>query len=421
MKIGILGGGMTGLTASYYASKKGYQVTLFEKENHFGGLASGFRGKNWLWPLERTYHHLFSNDTDIVHFAQETGFNGIFFKNPLTASAYENENKTINIYPFTSPLDLLSFPLLSPIQKIRASTILAFLKCSPFLKKYEQMTAQEFLQKTMGKKTWNILWQELFRKKFGKYAGNIVASFIWSRIKKRTRSLGYIEGGFQNLIDYLEITIKKQGTVIKKKYEVTSLRKEGTMILINGEAFDKVISTLPTPILRKLAHHFFPEEYHTRLTRINYLHAHNLIIETKQPFLDKIYWLNIMVPYIPFTVMVQHTHFIDKKNYNNHHLLYIGNYLERDDPRMNMEKDGVVNHFLPYIQRITNNNPDILNTYLFKGPFAQPIFDKEFIKNKPDFETPIKNFYIANLDMTYPHDRGTNYAVKLGKEVVERI
>lgn len=425
MKIGILGGGITGLTASYYALKKGHSVTLFEKENTLGGLASGFRGNNWKWPLEKTYHHLFSNDIDILDFAEEIGFPRIFFKKPSTASAYVmfdiHSHEKIVQYPFTTPVDLLRFPLLSAFQKIRASCALSFLKLSPFLDIYEKITAQEFLKKTMGQDTWNILWKELFRKKFGKYAGNIVASFIWSRIKKRTRSLGYMTGGFQSFIDHLESSVQKQGVVIKKHHTITSLEKKGSMISVDGEIFDAVISTLPTPILIGLTHHFFPQKYHSRLTRINYLHAHNLIIETKQPFLNKIYWLNIMIPHIPFTVMVQHTNFIDKRYYNNHHLLYIGNYLERNDPRMNMNKDEIVNYFLPHIQKIAGNKPDIIHTYLFKGPFAQPIFDTAFIKNKPDFETPVKNFYIANLDMTYPHDRGTNYAMKLGKEVVRLL
>jgi protoporphyrinogen oxidase len=63
----------------------------------------------------------------------------------------------------------------------------------------------------------------------------------------------------------------------------------------------------------------------------------------------------------------------------------------------------------------------LINTYTFKAPFAQPIFDKNFVANMPGFETPIENFYNANLDMTYPYDRGTNYAVKLGKQVAEKL
>ena len=36
MKIGVVGSGISGLSASYYLSKK-HIVDLFEKEDHFGG------------------------------------------------------------------------------------------------------------------------------------------------------------------------------------------------------------------------------------------------------------------------------------------------------------------------------------------------------------------------------------------------
>ena len=83
-----------------------------------------------------------------------------------------------------------------------------------------------------------------------------------------------------------------------------------------------------------------------------------------------------------------------------------------------MGNEEILHYFLPYLKKI-NTKYQIFDTkyYLFKAPFAQPIFDKDFLQNKPDFKTPVKNFFIANLDMTYPYDRGTNYAVKLGREV----
>jgi hypothetical protein len=84
-----------------------------------------------------------------------------------------------------------------------------------------------------------------------------------------------------------------------------------------------------------------------------------------------------------------------------------------------MDKQQALTYFLPHIKKIHGSSFTITNSYLFKAPFAQPVFDKDFLENKPDFITPIKNFYIANLDMTYPNDRGTNYAIKLGKEVSE--
>lgn len=86
-----------------------------------------------------------------------------------------------------------------------------------------------------------------------------------------------------------------------------------------------------------------------------------------------------------------------------------------------MTTEELTKYILPYIKKITQKTAVVRNAYSFKGPFAQPIFDQDFLKNKPTFTTPTKNFFIANLDMTYPYDRGTNYAVKLGKQVAALI
>lgn len=440
MKVAILGGGITGLTAGYCLAKKGYRVTLFEKETILGGLASGFRQPHWDWPLERAYHHLFANDYDILNFAKEIGFKGIFFKEPVTASLYENptvigqprfnrgqlsellSNKNFNIYPLDTPIDFLRFPLLSFPQKLCAGAVLASLKFSPFFSFYEKQTAENFLKKTMGAKVWNILWQELFRKKFGKYAVNILASFIWARIKKRTKKLGYIEGGFQTFIDYLEEKNRESGVVIKKGEAIANIVKSRIKFQIGETEFDAVISTLPTAIMVKTTQNLFPKDYLTRFSRLHYLHAVNLIIESRQPLLDKTYWLNVCAEKLPIMVLVQHTNFVDKKHYGGSHILYAGNYVDRDDKLLKMGNDEILNYFLPYLKQI--NSSDTLHaarSMVFKAQFAQPIFDADFVKNKPDFATPVKNFYIANLDMTYPYDRGTNYAVKLGKEVSNLI
>ena len=454
MKIAILGGGFTGLSASYCLAKKGHTVTLFEKERLLGGLAIGFKEKNWNWYLERSYHHLFANDYDILNFAQETKFEKIIFCSPETASLYDNsefrsqkselknENKKIlnskfnsefyihnyifSIFPLDTPQDFLRFPLLSWPDKFRSAAVLAFLKFSPFLTAFEKQTAQEFLKKYMGQEAWNILWQQLFRKKFGKYAGNILASFIWARIKKRTKQLGYVEGGFQTFIDYLEKEIVKMGVLIKKRCNVSLIEKKGEKFTIHyenkKEQFDRIVSTLPTAVLEKISAKLFPADYLARFKKLKYLHAVNLVLETKEQLLKKTYWLNVCTPKLPLMALVQHTNFMDKKNYGGNNILYVGWYVDGNDKLLKMSAEEIAKYIQPHLLQI-NSKVDSLKSkvYLFKDSFAQPIFDKDFVKNKPDFITPVKNFYIANLDMTYPYDRGTNYAVKLGKQVSKLI
>lgn len=433
MKIAILGGGLTGLTASYYLAKKNHQVTLLEKEKILGGLASGFKQKNWDWYLERAYHHLFANDNDIINFSKEIGFNKIFFKNPETGSLYEKlkvksqklkvkfKTKDYIIYPLDTPIDLLRFPFLSFSDKIRAGAILAFLKLSPFLPLFEKQTSISFLKKTMGETAYFLLFQELFRKKFGKYAENILLSFFWARIKKRTKSLGYFEGGFQEFINYLGKKLQDLGAKILTGYEIKKIKKKKEKFLIDNQEYDLVISTLPTQVTAKISEKIFPAKFTQNFRKLSYLHALTLILETDKPILEKTYWLNISVSEIPIMVLVQHTNFIDKKYYGGKHIAYLGWYLDKDDKLWNMNTQDLLNFIIPYLKQISNFKFQISNYYVFRAPFAQPIFDKTFLKYKPNFFTPVKNFYIANLDMTYPYDRGTNYAVKLGKEVVNKL
>lgn len=427
-KIVILGGGLTGLTASYYLAKKNYQITVVEKLPFLGGLAAGFKREDWDWYLDYAYHHLFANDQEIISFIKEIGFNKVFFLNPVTGSIFDN----LKIYPMDNPIDFLKLPFLSFFEKLRAGLVLFFLKIFPFLSLFEKKTSEEFIKKTMGNKVWDRLWEKLFRKKFGKYAENILASFFWARIKKRTKKLAYPEKGFQNLIDFLENKLKKLSVNILKNCQLTEVNKMKDKFVISffnkkgkkvSQEFDLIISTLPTPVLIKLTKKIFPTNFSNNLKKLKYLNARTLILESKKPLLDKVYWLNVSTNRIPIMGIIEHTNFIDKKYFGGNHLIYLAWYVDEKDKFWKIKDEELLNIVLPYLKKINQNfsKKDIINFWSFKASYAQPIFDKEFVKYKPDFKTPLKNFYIANLDMTYPFDRGTNYAIKLGKEVSEFI
>lgn len=429
MKIAILGGGLTGLTAAYNLAKtKKHEITLFESAPTLGGLASGFRGEGWDWSLERTYHHIFSSDSDILGFLKEIGYEGIFFGRPITSSLY-TENADFKIYAVDTPLDLLLFSKISLIDRIRAGMTLAALKLSPFIPLFDQTTTESLMVRTMGKRAYEVLFGWMLRKKYGKYAGNILASFIWSRIHKRTKSLGYMDGGFQCMVDFVAKECVQLGVTIETSATVAQLEKKsgGYVVqthkgdVVQSHIFDLVISTLPSSILAKVGTKILSAEEIQKLRALKHLSATNLILEMEESVIDKEYWVSLCTDEIPGLVFVQHTNFIDKSHYNHHHILYIGNYCEDESPLMSMTKEEMFEYYKPHLQRLLKKEPKILNSFLWKTNNAQPIFDRDFLLNVPHFETSSPRFYIANLDMTYPYDRGTNYAVKLGREVVKIV
>lgn len=398
MRVAIVGGGFTGLTAAYELGKIGHQVSLFERDDHLGGLAYGFRAPHWDWYLEGAYHHLFTNDDAIISLCNELHV-PLIIKRPITANFYKGK-----MYQFDSPKHLLQFPYLSLQDKLRTGALAAFCKAYPFWRTLEGTTAKNFAISLGGKHGWKTIWEPLMNAKFGDLADTVAASWLWARIHKRTPSLAYIEGGFQTLVNALTKAIKKQGGKVYTHHEFKKLNSQ----------FDKTLLTIPTPIAAKL----IPELPNTP---IPHLHAQVLILETKEPILKDVYWLSITDPTYPFLAVVQHTNFMDKKYYGGNHLTYIGNYLPQGHPYLLMTKEQLLKKFMPFIKRLTMNDLRLTNSYLFIGPFAQPVHQINYSQIAPKFETPIPGVYLANMDSIYPWDRGTNYAVELGMKASHRI
>ena len=69
MNIAIIGAGLTGMSAGLRLSQNGDKVTIYEKENSLGGLASAIRVGNET--LDRFYHHIFVSDSEILDLIDE--------------------------------------------------------------------------------------------------------------------------------------------------------------------------------------------------------------------------------------------------------------------------------------------------------------------------------------------------------------
>lgn len=406
MRVAILGAGFTGLTAALRLTQKGHQVTVFEKESFVGGLAVGFREKNWQWSVEKAYHHWFTNDSCALNLARELGIE-VLVKRPST-DVYVNGKKL----PFDSPLSLLTFPYLPFFDRLRTGLTALFLKLVNNYHRFDNAKAIPWIKKWMGEKSFAVIWDPLFSGKFGKYKDDIALSWFWARIKKRTPSLAYPARGFGNFADKLADEVKHLGGKIYLNTEIKKLPSRG---------FDKTIVTLPTPVFIKLTA-LLPKDYVKKISSVKYLHALNLILILDKPFMEKTYWLNITDKKFPFLVVVNHTNFIDSKYYNDKHIVYIGNYLPREHKYFQMTKEELLKEFDPFLKKINlTYNSSLITYHSFTGPFAQPIVTVDYQKKMPVFETPVKNVFLANLSMVYPWDRGTNYAIELGEKIVERV
>jgi protoporphyrinogen oxidase len=431
MKIAIIGAGFTGLSAAYELVKQGHEVTVFEKDAQPGGLAIGYKEKEWQWTLEKHYHHWFTNqreeinhDQSVIGLAKEIG-NEVLVRRPKS-SVYVNGE----IFQFDSPKHVLLFPKLPVFDRLRMAAVAGVIRYDPFWKPLEKVNASTFLPKVMGKKAYKMIWGPQFTNKFGKYADDVSLAWFWARLASRTPSLAYPAGGYLVFANRLVSKIEELGGAFHFNSEVLEVTDEKVVRVsrklengkVKADTFDRVIFTLPSFIFLKTLPQL-PEEYRKKFKSLKSLGATNLVLRLKKPFFkDNTYWLSVCDPTSPIMAIVEHTNFMDKKYYNNEHILYLGNYLPQDDPKYLMTKEEKLKLFDPFLKKL---NPDYRKNLIgyehFKAPFAQPIIPANYSKMIPSMTTPLPNVFLANMEQVYPWDRGTSNAVALGKKVAKLI
>lgn len=197
MKIAVVGGGFTGLTAAYYLSPN-HEVSLYEKENFLGGLAASFRLKDWKWQVEQHYHHWFTSDREAINLIKKLNLSDkLIFPKTLTSIFFSDKT-----YPFNTPSQILSFDPLTFPERIRVGIVSLALKLLPpsIAIKLEKNPAKDWLTKYYGENVYRIVWKPLLEGKFGSFSNIVNMAWFWARVYKRTLKLGYLAGGYETLV-----------------------------------------------------------------------------------------------------------------------------------------------------------------------------------------------------------------------------
>jgi protoporphyrinogen oxidase len=418
MKIAIIGAGYGGMAAAYDLKKAGHEVTIFESADYVGGLASGFKEPNWEWSVEKFYHHWFQSDSEMLGLIRELGLEDeVRFPRPLTVMLYKNK-----WYPFDSILKMALFPGLGwGLNKIRFGFVGLFLRLTNNWRALEKVTADEWMLKYAGRQVYEQMWKPLLIGKFGPYYKDVNMAWMWARIKARTTRLGTFEGGFQKFADLFAEKLRAMGVEIRLKAKIKSIKQDqaSASLTVDGESFDKVLVTSSPNLMAKLCPDL-PENYLKGLLGLKSMGAVVMTLGLKQPLSKEgYYWFNVPKDEgYPFLALVEHTNFVPKENFGGDHIVYAGDYLELGHEYFTMSDDELLDRFVPAFQKF---NPDfkrdwVKKVWVSKTNYAQPVPLVNHSKNIPEIQTPIKGLYFASMSQVYPWDRGTNFAVEIGRK-----
>ncbi|MBN1310877.1 MAG: NAD(P)/FAD-dependent oxidoreductase [Anaerolineae bacterium] len=441
MRIAIIGAGAAGLAAAYDLAKAGHSVTVFESGPEVGGLAAGFKDIRWDWTLEKFYHHWFATDHDILQLLSEIGCaDRVRFYSPTTSYWHESGNFALDKPVLPSGLlsrivNVLRIPSMSLIDRLRmglVSGVVAFIPNGLFLEKY---TANDWAYRWMGRAAHERFWKPMLIGKFGPLYDQVNMAWFWARMNKRTAKLGTYVGGFQEALNDIAAAAWKLGVTINLNAyigQITSV--EGSELRVAtkkvGGYFDQVLSTTSPAAMLKLTPDL-PDPYASKLRNLHSIGAQCLILALdRQLMTDGTYWLNLPAAgpdkdenTFPFLALVEHTNYLSKEYYGGDHLVYLGDYLSPEHAYFRMSEEELAARYLPALKRVNPGfSPEwIRKRWLFRSPYAQPVPFVNHSQHLPDIRTPMEGLYFASMSQVYPWDRGTNYAVEMGRRAARMM
>ena len=419
--IAIIGAGLGGMAAAYDLAAAGHRVTIYEKEDYVGGLASGVKEPHWDWSVEKYYHHWFATDEHMLGLIDELGWSDkVLFPRPYTVVYHEGK-----FYPFDSYLNALLYPGLGwGLNKIRFGLVGLYLRLTNDWKSLEKTTVDAWMRKWAGEHVYQSMWEPLVVGKFGKYYRDVNMAWMWARLKARTTRLGTFEGGFQAFADLFAQHLVDSGVEIQLGSGVARVnpQSDGRLELeteSGGRTFDQCLVTTSPGFLARLAPDL-PERYLGSLLKLKSMGAVVMIMSLKQQLSEEgYYWYNIPKSAgFPFLALVEHTNYVSKDNFDGEHIVYCGDYLDPDHEYFQLSKDELLVHFLPSLERINKNfSTDWINkTWVFRTKYAQPVPEVNHSTNIQAIETPFEGLYFASMSQVHPWDRGTNFAVEIGRK-----
>jgi protoporphyrinogen oxidase len=126
---------------------------------------------------------------------------------------------------------------------------------------------------------------------------------------------------------------------------------------------------------------------------------------------------------LPFLGLIEQTNWVPPERYGGRRFLYVANYVPPGDPLLGLSADELLSHYEPGLRKV---NPGfsrgwVRRSWVFQEPDAQPIVTLGYPDRMPPLDTGVDGLVLANTTQVYPEDRGTNYAVRLGREAAERV
>ncbi|MCW2994649.1 MAG: FAD-dependent oxidoreductase [Conexibacter sp.] len=377
--VGIVGGGLLGLATAYRLVQAGIDVSVYERDGQLGGLA-GTADLGGI-PVDRYYHVVLPTDERVRSLAAEVGIGEDRFRFRTTRVGFYQQGQLTSM---SSARELLTFPGLSPLDRVRLAAFAARCQLKGDSTDLESLSLETWLRKICGNSLWESLWRPLLDSKFDGRYDDLPATYLWARTRRMSATrdkaarevMGTIDGGYQVLVDALAREIRALGGEVLLDTDVHSVPAAGGRaigVVVDGtlRPHDFVVTTQLRPGLKGL---LAPElELALGADPNRYLGVVCVVARLSKS-ISPYYALNITDRRIPLTTVVETTHVIDPERAGGT-LLYVPKYVTPDNPDLDRPAAEIKREYLDHVRTMfpALRPSDILAAQVARARIAEPI------------------------------------------------
>jgi len=429
MRIGIIGGGVTGLTAAYYLQKARHTTTIFEAAPTPGGLASSFNFGPFQW--DKFYHCILRTDRHLLDMIEELGLT----KEIRWATTKTGFFSKQGMHSLSTVGEFLRFPVLNLWEKFRLGLGILYASRLKDVASLESQRAKDWLSRVFGRSVYEKVWEPLLNSKLGACRDKASASWIWATIfryystrdnsRAKKEMLGYLHGGYRLFFETLIRRLTELGTNIRCGAPVERIERGQAGVRVRSsqgeEEFDEVLFTGPSNWLAKAAPELEPS-YVEKLNSIQYLGLVCMVLLLKRRLSD-FYITNLIDKSLFFTGVIEMTSLISTEETAGRHLVYLPRYTVPNDPTLALSDSEIRQTMLADLRRL---HPDLRDeeieaVFVFRAPMVQPIPVLSYSKLLPAMKTPFAGLYLANSTFILNGTLNNNEMIRIAWRAVAEM
>ena len=338
------------------------------------------------------------------------------------------------LYPLNDVIDYVRLPALNMLDKARLGLNIVYGAAVKDGLALEEITAEQWLVRWSGRRTFEKLWRPLLRSKLGENVEYASAAFIWAVIQRfygarqgsrKTELFGYVQGGYARVIDTLAGKLEKLGVRIEIGKPVTCVTGSQHGVSVTTPAgdrsFDRVVVTVPSPIATSVCADLAPDEA-ARHDAIRYQGVVCPSVLLRRPLGDA-YLTYITDDTIPFTTIIEMSSLVDREQLGGYHLAYLPKYVPSTHPILDASDDEVKAHLLPGLLRMFPDvgASDIVDFRVARARHVAAIATLNYSSGLPAITTRVPGLYIYNSAQIINASLSVNETVDIANRAVDRL